>query len=256
MNKFYYNYILQRIADLYNAATRRIELEIEEREREDNVHHEILDIIQRNCSAEISIFGNANCKKLAEAVYEFLTDRYDSRQWLVIVWDECSKKFYHYQDVTFGNGRFHRVRHISSSLKQGSTVRTFAVSFPLNATLKPFDFAPPNEIPYRPLIGNSLENKLIPKWKRESAGLLVKVLNEMEPRNHYFAMRVGSKRPKGLHYRKLPKVMPIDSPLVRELLAGDHFKVIAFPKEVPNDHNNWEDNVHHKMVSWMEERYE
>ena len=187
-----------------------------------------------------------------------MTERYDTRQWLVMVWEEGSKHSYHYQDVTFGGGRFHWVKYIRLGLNQENTISVFATSFSSEPTLKPEDFSAPVEIPfrsiesYRPLIKSIKPN--IPQWKRESAGLLVKVLNEIEPKNHYLVLRNGVKEViNGFYCRQLPEVMPINSPLVKELLVGDNLKVIAFTKEVPNDHNDWEDNVHHKMVSWMEE---
>jgi len=249
----------QALADLYNAATRRIEDEIEKREREDDVHQEILRVLNDNCP--VLMFGKADCKKLAKTVYNVLTERYDSRQWLVMVWEEGSKHSYHYQDVSFGGGRFHWVKNIRPGLNQENTISAFAISFSSDPTLKPEDFSVPVEIPYRsiesyrPLFGGLRNIKPnIPQWKRESAGLLVKVLNEMEPRNHYLVLRNGVKELiNGFYCRQLPEVMPINSPLVKELHVGDNLKVMAFPKEVPNDHNDWEDNVHHKLVSWMEE---
>ena len=74
-------------------------------------------------------------------------------------------------------------------------------------------------------------------WRKESADLLVKALNEREPRNNYFVTTVGKSGTStiglpSMSGSPLPSVMPKNSPLVKEVgNVGENLHVFAFPKE-------------------------
>lgn len=195
------------------------------RHEEDNVHHEIVEVIQQNNHS--GFFTSPDRNVLATKLHEHLSQRYRSRQWLVIVhplFDEMQRS-----SITFGV-KYHRV--VLPVTNSGNSHGALAVSYPFNQP-PPVECTPPSDIPLQAFAFSGIVNmalSVLPAWAKESTGLVVKSMNEKEPRNCYFAMHVAYPGLLGGDNYGLPAVIPKNSPLLKELRVGKNLRVFVFPK--------------------------
>lgn len=209
--------------------TARIDEEIARCEKEDEVPNEMVNIMD-----SFTCFDRRRPDKerdaLAEKIHRHLSERYDTRQWLVIV---------------FGTDCFLEPDspgwHCPPSEVKGR--RAFAKSFPLNGRDEPHPFQAPSRIPLRELswpfhlLTFLNDSDLICGCMDE----LARQMFESQPANTYLVLRthfmhsVTVKVSFGgvsceISRSPDPVIKSKNSSLMREVKVGRYYKVIACPR--------------------------